>query len=89
MFEETEIGRIRRNIIALMRRSAIDREFRALCLENGAEAYAELSGEFLPEKYEVRFIERMDDIAPGDELPYGRGQRVCLLPKFLPPTWLG
>jgi hypothetical protein len=95
MFEETEIGRIRRNMIALMRRSAIDRDFRALCLENGAKAYLELSGEPLPEKYKVRFAEQ-DDAGPGG-MPQAGGPprepevcrpQVCLLPQFLPPTWL-
>ena len=82
MFEETEIGRVRRNIIKLLRLSALDGKFRALCLEDGARAYLELSGEPLPEKYKVRFAER-ESAEPQADKP-----QICLLPEFLPPTWL-
>jgi hypothetical protein len=91
MFKETEIGRIRRNIAALLRRSAMDREFRGRCLENAAEAYWELSGEPLPEKYKVRFAERKDIESGGGSRvggPPPDEPQVCLLPEFLPPTWL-
>jgi hypothetical protein len=93
MYEETEIGGVRRNIIRLARRAAMDLEFRELCLENGARAYFELTGEALPERYEARFVE------PGEPGTLGKlGQNVppggdarpfCLLPEYLPPTWLG
>ena len=86
MFKETEIGRVRRNIIKLLRQSALDGKFRALCLENGAKAYLELSGEPLPEKCTVQFVERESADSGGGPQP--DKPQACLLPEFLPPTWL-
>ena len=77
-----EAGALRKNMAALMRRAALDADFRRLCLESSQNAYLEQTGVPLPERYVVRFIE------PEAEEPADGVVRCVKLPRFLPGTWL-
>jgi len=79
----TQTGILRQNMSTLMRRAAVDEEFRRLCLENGAAAYLAISGSPLQAQYAVCFIEPEQDVPGGGEARYVR------LPKYIPKTWLG
>ena len=78
-----EIAALRQNIIKLCRRSAVDMDFRKLCLEDAKAAYLELTGEILPTRHAVRFIE-----PESDSLPVPGGCHVFRLPGYLKKTWL-
>ncbi len=77
----TEIGTVQQNIAALIRRSAVDLDFRKLCLLDGKKAYWSLTGKEWDFKEELCFVEESDEIPAN--------KTVVVLPGFLAPTWLG
>ena len=79
----TQTGILRQNMSALIRRAAVDEEFRRLCLENGAAAYLAISGSPLQARHVVRFIEAGQEVSDDGEA------RCVRLPKYIPKTWLG
>lgn len=84
MYDMTEIGILRQNMIRLSRRAATCRDFRNLCLESAADAYLELTGQPLPELHMVCFIE-----PENTELPVQGKYPYFYLPRYLAKTWLG
>ena len=78
-----EIGLLRQNMAALLRRAAVDEAFRRVCLEDASVAYLALTGQTLPAQYVVCFIE------PEQEVSLGGAVRYVRLPPFFRETWLG
>jgi hypothetical protein len=78
-----EIVNLRQSMSALLRRAAVNEEFRQLCLEDAPAAYLAISGREFPEQYAVRFAEA------GRENTVDDGIRRVLLPGYIPKTWLG
>ena len=78
-----EIGVLRQNMAALLRRAAVDEDFRRTCLKDASTAYLALTGQTLPAQYVICFIEPEQEIAASDTLRYVH------LPSFFQETWLG
>lgn len=76
------LAEVTNNMSGLLCKAAVDEDFRSLCLKDCSKAYEAYSGKELPGQYRVRFIEEGQEPA-AQELP------LCVLPQYLPPTWLG